>query len=82
MEDESVGNTSCSWRTRNDLLKLGKGTGRLRNQRTNRIYPDYGIIYIVQNTKKSPWRFEEIAVTQTFWGKLLANAGGEKLLKE
>ena len=32
---------------------LGKGTGRIENQRKNGDHPDYSIIEIDQNTQKS-----------------------------
>ena len=36
------------------LKRLGKDTGRLRNQRASRDHPDYTIIKIGQNTETSP----------------------------
>ena len=41
--------------------RLGKGTGRVRNQRTS---GDYSIIKISQNTEKSPGGPMRLAVTQ------------------
>ena len=45
--------------------RLGKETGRLRNQRTSQNHPDYSIIKIDQNTEKSPRDLRRLAVTQT-----------------
>ena len=45
--------------------RLGKETGRLRNQRASRDHPDYIIIKIGQNTEKSPGDLRRHAVTQT-----------------
>ena len=46
-------------------LGIGKGTERLRNQRTIRDHPDYNIINIGQNTEKSPGDLRRLAVSQT-----------------
>ena len=43
MEYEGDGNTNCNWRTRNNLQRLGKETGRIRNQRTSGDHLNYGI---------------------------------------
>ena len=45
--------------------RLGKETGRLRNLRTSRGLPDYGIIKIGQNTEKSPGDLRRPAIIQT-----------------
>ena len=34
--------------------RLVKGSGKHGNERTNREHPDYSIVKIDQNTKKSP----------------------------
>ena len=65
MEYESDGDASCHWYTCNNPQRIGKGTKRLRTQRTSRYHLDYSITKIGLNTEKSPgdlWRF---AVTQT-----------------
>ena len=38
MEHESV--TNCNWCARNNPQKIGKGTGRIRTQRTSGDHPD------------------------------------------
>ena len=45
--------------------RIIKGTGGLRNKRTSRDNPNYYIIEIGQNTKKSPRDLKRLAVTQT-----------------
>ena len=61
MEHEGDSVTDCSWCTWNDPEMIGKGTGRLRNQRTSRDHPDYSITKIGQ----SPGDLRRLAVTQT-----------------
>ena len=39
MEQEDVGDTSCNWCSRNNLKRIGKGTGKLGNKRTSRDHP-------------------------------------------
>ena len=53
-EHEGNGDTNCNWRTWNDLQRLGKRAGRVRNRTTNRNYLNYSIVDISQNTEKSP----------------------------
>ena len=45
--------------------RIGKGTGRFRNQRTSRDHPDYSITKIGKNTEKSPAELRRLAITQT-----------------
>ena len=40
MENEDDGDIDSSWHTGNGLQRLEKETGRIRNRRTNRGYPD------------------------------------------
>ena len=40
MEHEGVADTNDNWCARSNLEKLGKGTGRFRNQRTSGDHPD------------------------------------------
>ena len=47
-------NDGDNWCAQNNPQRLGKGTERLRNQRTSGDHPDYSIIKISQNTEKSP----------------------------
>ena len=44
---------------------IGKGTEKLRNQRTSGDYPNYSIIKIDQNIEESPGDLRRLAVTQT-----------------
>ena len=63
MEHESDKN--FNWHAWNALQRFGKGTGRVRNQRTNSDHPNYNITKIGQNTEKSPRDLRKLAVTQT-----------------
>ena len=65
MEHETDSDTNCSWCTWNNPRTIGKGTGRLRNKKTNKHHPDHSIAKIGQNTEKSPGDLRKIAVTQT-----------------
>ena len=40
MEHGGDGNTNYNWCTRKNPQRIGKGTGRLRNQRTSGDHPD------------------------------------------
>ena len=62
MEHEGDGDINCSWRTWNDLQRIGNGTRRLRNQKTSRDHPDNSISKIGQNT---PGDLKRLAVTLT-----------------
>ena len=53
MEPEGDGDTNSGLCTSYNLQKIGKRTGRLE-KRISRDYPDYSIVKIDQNTKKSP----------------------------
>ena len=59
--DDDNNRNLCTW---NNLERIGKGTGRLRNQRTSKDHPDYNIKNN-KNTEKSPWDLRGLAVTQT-----------------
>ena len=65
MEHEGDCDTSCNWCTWNNSQRIDKGTKRLGNKRTSEDHPDYNIIKINQNSKKSPRDLERFAVTQT-----------------
>ena len=65
MELKGDGNTNCSWCTWNGPQKLGKGTGRIGNQRKNRDQQDYRFVEIGQDTEKSPGNLRRLAVIQT-----------------
>ena len=73
MEYEGEGDTNCSRCIWNDLQRIGKGNGRLRNQRTSRDHPAYRITTIGQNTEKSPGDFSRLDVIQSPVTKLSAN---------
>ena len=59
----------------NNPQRIGTLTGRLGNKRTSGDHPNYSIIKIVQNTKKSPGYLGRLAVTQTPVKKPSANVG-------
>ena len=65
MEHEGDSDTNNNWCPGNNPQKIGKGSGRLRNQRTSRNYPDNSITKISHNTEKSPGDLRRLAVTQT-----------------
>ena len=44
--------------------RLGKGTGKVENRRTNRDHPNHSITKIGQNTEKSPGDLRGL-ITQT-----------------
>ena len=52
----------CTW---DNPQSIGKGTGRLGNQRTSGEHPNYSIIKIGQNTEKSSGDLRRLAVIQT-----------------
>ena len=54
MKYEGDSDTNFNSGDRNNSQRLGKVTGRLRNQMKNRDHPNYSIIKISQNTEKSP----------------------------
>ena len=43
---------------------IGTGTERLGKKRTSRDHPNYSIVELGQNTKKSPENLRRLAVTQ------------------
>ena len=66
MEHEGDGDTNCNWFTWNDPQRLGKGAGKLRNQKASgETNLDYSIIKMGQNTEKSPGNLRRFVVTQT-----------------
>ena len=65
MEHEVGGDISCSWCTWDNPQRIGKGTGRFRNKRTDRDHPNLSITKIDQNTEKNPEVPRRLAVTQT-----------------
>ena len=65
MEHESDGDTNCYWCPRNSHQRIGTGTGELENKRMRGDHPNYTIVEIDQNTKKSPRDLRRLAVNQT-----------------
>ena len=45
--------------------KIGTETGGLGNKRTSGVHPNYRIVEIGQNIKKSPGDLRRLAITQT-----------------
>ena len=62
MELEGDGDTNCNWYSQQ---RISKETGRLRNKRTSRDYPDYCIVKFIQNTEKSPGDLRRLVLIQT-----------------
>ena len=62
-EDES--DTNYYWLARYSHQRIDIGTEGLGNNRTRGDYPNYSIVEIAQNTKKSPRDLRRLAVTQT-----------------
>ena len=67
--------TSCNSHTWYSHQRIGTGTGGFRNKRMSGDHPNYSIVEISQNTKKSPWEFRRLAVTQNPVKKPSATAG-------
>ena len=65
MEQENDSDTNCNWCTRYSHQKISTGTVGLGNKRMNGDHPNYSIVGIGQNTKKSPGNLRRLAVTQT-----------------
>ena len=63
MEHESDGDTSCNWHARYSHQRIH--TGGLGIKRSSKDHPNYSIVEINQNTKKSPGDLRRLAVTQT-----------------
>ena len=64
MEHEGISNTSCNWCTQNNLKRLGKGAGRVGNQRTSRNHPNYRNVKIGQNSEMGSGDLRRHAVSQ------------------
>ena len=65
MDHEGDGGISCNRFTWNDFKMIGKGTGKIGNQKTSRNHPSYSFVKISQNIEKSPGDLRRIAVSQT-----------------
>ena len=63
MKHESDGDTSCNRCNRYSHQKIDTGTGGLGNKRTTKDLPNYNIVEIDQNTKKSPGDLRILVVT-------------------
>ena len=50
---ESDGDTDCKWNAWYSHQRIGTGTGGLGNKRTSGDHPNYTIVEISQNTKKT-----------------------------
>ena len=47
------------------VIPIGKGTGRIGNERKSGDHPDYSFIKIGHNTEKSPGDLRRLANTKT-----------------
>ena len=65
MEHESDGDTNCNWRARHGHQMIVTGNGELANKKTSGNPPNYSIVEIGQNTKKSPGDLRIFSITQT-----------------
>ena len=65
MKREGDGDINRGWCTWDNPQRIGKGVERHGNKRTSRDRPNFSIIKIGQNTKKSPGDLRGLAVTQT-----------------
>ena len=64
MEHESDGDTNCNWYAWYSHQRFGTSTGGLGNKRTSGNHPNYSIVEIGQNIKKSPGDLRKLAVIQ------------------
>ena len=65
MKHESDCDTSCNRRTRYSHPRIGTRNGGLGNRRTGWDHPNYSIVEISQNTKKSPRDLRRLTAAQT-----------------
>ena len=65
MEHENNGDFNCNCRVRYCHQRIGTETRGLGNKETSGCHPNYSIVEIGQNTKKSPGVLRRLAVTQT-----------------
>ena len=65
MEHESDSDTNSNWCTRYSHQRIGKAAGEVGNKRTSEDHPNYSIVEIGQNSKKSPGDLRRLTVTQT-----------------
>ena len=64
MEHESNGDINYKWSFRYSYQSIGIATGGLGNKTTSGDLPNYSIVEIDQNTKKSPGNLSRLTVTQ------------------
>ena len=60
MEHEGNGDTNCIRCLKNNPVRIGNMTRRLKNKKTSKDHPNYSIIKIGQNTEKSPGNSSEV----------------------
>ena len=65
LEHEGDNDSNCNCCARYNLQRISKETGRRGNNRACGDHPEYSIIKIGLNTKKSPGDLRRLAVTQT-----------------
>ena len=77
MEHGGEGDTNlCAW---NNLQRLGRGEGRIRNRQTSQDHQNYRIVEIGRNIENHPGVLRRLAVTQTLlkdqqlWSEKLAS---------
>ena len=63
VEHESDGDTNSNWCSWYSHQRRGTETGGLRNDRPYGDYPNYSIVEIGKNTKKSPGDLKRLVVT-------------------
>ena len=63
MEHKGDGGTNCSLTCCHEIF--GTGTEGLGNKRTSVDHPNYSMVEIGQNTKKSPRELRRLAVTES-----------------
>ena len=73
VEDENDDDTSCNCRSWNSPQKLGEGTGRVGNRRTNRDHSKNSTVKIGKNTGKTSGDQRRLVVTETQRKRLSAN---------
>ena len=79
MEHEGDGDFNCNWCTRYSDQRIGARTRGLGNKRISGDHPNYAIVEIDHNTKKSLGDLRRLAVTQTPVEKYqLTHAGVKK----
>ena len=65
MEHESDGDASCKWSARYSHQRIRERTGGFGNKKMSGDHPNYSIVEISRNTKRSPGDLRKLSVTQT-----------------